>query len=136
MACGGCATCWGRILLVLADHENCASTPRHFIWSTDKYVLARGRCATCGERNLRVLADMENLRERSAKAAQSTKQYAIQVRRGVGTSSCRAPAPLWQPLAACSAGWAASYSSRAWFSKELDAFAQKTVLLMLMLLFT
>ncbi|KAK9841005.1 hypothetical protein WJX81_005106 [Elliptochloris bilobata] len=30
------------------------------------------------ERNLRVLADMENLRERSAKAAQSTKQYAIQ----------------------------------------------------------
>ena len=36
------------------------------------------------ERNLRVLADMENLRERSAKAAQSTKQYAIQARHWVG----------------------------------------------------
>ena len=37
------------------------------------------------ERNLRVLADMENLRERSAKAAQSTKQYAIQARHWGGT---------------------------------------------------
>ena len=37
------------------------------------------------ERNLRVLADMENLRERSAKAAQSTKQYAIQARHWDGT---------------------------------------------------
>ena len=38
------------------------------------------------ERNLRVLADMENLRERSAKAAQSTKQYAIQARHCGGIS--------------------------------------------------
>jgi len=46
------------------------------------------------ERNLRVLADMENLRERSAKAAQSTKQYAF-----------RCEAPLEGAMGACQPAW-------------------------------